>query len=100
MNEEYKRPTARDLLTKLSELDDAELDQPIVLAKDEEGNGFEFWSGDVDGSLIDESERDRVWHTPEQWATEMENPDSEFDPEDDAPPDIEGSVKRVIILWP
>lgn len=97
---EYKPPTARDLLAKLGNLSPQELDQPVVLAKDEEGNGFEFWGGDVDQSLIDENEKDTTWQTPEQWAKELENPNSRFDPEDDAPPEIGDGIMRVIVLWP
>lgn len=97
---EYRPPTARDLLAALSKLDTAELDCPVILAKDEEGNGFETWSGDVIPSLIDIEERDTTWHTPEQWAEEMAKPDSRFDPEDDEPPEIGGDVQRVIVLWP
>lgn len=98
--EKHRRPTARDLLGKLGDLSSKELDQPVVLAKDEEGNGFEFWSGDVIPSLIDKDERATTWHTPEQWAVEMSKPDSRFDPEDDAPPEIDEDVQRVIVLWP
>lgn len=95
--EEYKPPTVADLVAALSTLDQT---LPVVVAKDEEGNGFEFWSGDVQESLIDKDERDATWHTPEQWAKEMEDPDSRFDPEDDEPPEIDDRVIRVIVLWP
>lgn len=94
---EYKLPTVADLIAKLSTMDPT---LPVILAKDEEGNGFETWGGDAEESLIDIDERDTTWHTPEQWAQEMAKPDSRFDPEDDAPPDIEGSVKRVVVVWP
>jgi hypothetical protein len=94
---EYKLPTVADLVSKLSTLDQT---LPVILAKDEEGNGFETWGGDAEESLIDVVERDATWHTPEQWAQEMAKPDSRFDPVDDAPPEIDGDVQRVIVLWP
>jgi hypothetical protein len=97
MTEEWKPPTVGDLVTKLSTLDQT---LPVVLAKDEEGNGFEYWGGDVEESLINRSDRDATYHTPEQWAAEMEDPDSRFDPEDDAPPEIGGDIERVIVVWP
>jgi hypothetical protein len=97
---EYQPPTARDLLAALSALPAEKLDLPVALAKDEEGNGFEFWGGDVIETLMDKHERDTTWHTPEQWAEEMAKPDSQFDPEDDAPPEIDDEVIRVLVVWP
>lgn len=97
MTEEWKPPTVADLVAKLSTMDQT---LPVILAKDEEGNGFETWSGEVEESLIDMQERDTTWHTPEQWAEELAKPDSRFDPEDDAPPEIGGDVQRVIVVWP
>lgn len=97
MTEEWKPPTVGDLVAKLSTLDQT---LPVVVAKDEEGNGFEYWGGDVEESLIHKVHRDATWHTPEQWAKEMEDPSSRYDPEDDAPPEIGGDVERVIVVWP
>jgi hypothetical protein len=95
--EEYKPPTVGDLVAKLSTMDQS---LPVVLAADEEGNGFEYWSGDVVESLINSQDRDATWHTPEQWAEEMAKPDSRFDPEEDAPPEIGGNIERVAVVWP
>lgn len=97
VTEEWKPPTVGDLVTKLSTLDQT---LPVVVAKDEEGNGFEYWSGDVVESLIDKTHRDATYHTPEQWAEEMKDPDSRFDPVDDEPPEIGGDIERVIVVWP
>lgn len=100
MTEEWKPPTVADLVAKLSALPADKQALPVMLAKDEEGNGFEYWGGDVEESLMSVSERDATWHTPEQWAEEMAKPNSRFDPEDDEPPEIDDDVQRVIVVWP
>jgi hypothetical protein len=76
-------------------------DLPVMLSRDEEGNGFESLS-ELEETLCD---GESTWNTPEQWATELADPDSRFDPEEDAPPEIGeetggGVVRRVIMLWP
>lgn len=93
-----KVSTVGDLIAVLSTMGRS---LPVMLAEDEEGNGFETLSEVVE-SLCD---GETTWHTPEQWAVELTNPDSQFDPEDDEPP-VEGSetgdgvVRRVVMLWP
>ncbi|HZA71485.1 MAG TPA: hypothetical protein VE476_01085 [Propionibacteriaceae bacterium] len=96
VTEEWTPPTVGDLVAALSKVDQS---LPVVLAQDEEGNGFNTWSGDVVESLYDTQERE-IHLTPEQWAAEMAKPDSRFDPEDDEPPEIGGDIERVIVVWP
>jgi hypothetical protein len=93
-----KATTVGDLIAILSTMD---RDLPVMLAKDGEGNGFETLH-EVAESMCD---GETTWHTPEQWAAELANPDSRFDPEDDAPPDEgeqtgDGTARRVALLWP
>ncbi len=98
MTDEYKPPTARDLLAALSALDDTELDMPVVLAEDEEGNGFEYWGGELDRSLF-HKEWKETYLTPEQFAADQAKEKPKYGP-DDEPPEIGEEIERVIIVWP
>lgn len=93
-----KVSTIADLIAALFTMDQS---LPVMLATDEEGNGFETVS-EVAESLCD---GETTWHTPEQWAAELANPSGRFDPEDDAPPPEnsetgDGVARRVALLWP
>lgn len=93
-----KASTVGELIAVLSTMDPA---LPVMLARDGEGNGFESLS-EVAESICD---GETTWHTPEQWAVELTNPDSRCDPEEDAPPAEgeetgDGVARRVALLWP
>lgn len=92
---EYELPTVADLIAKLSTMDQT---LPVVLAQDPEGNGFDTWSGDVIESLY-HSEWRETFMTPEQFAEDQAREDSEYGP-DDEPPDIDDTVRRVVVVWP
>ncbi len=90
--------TVGGLIDVLSTMD---RELPVMCAEDEEGNGF------ADVCSVEETlcDGESTFHTPRQWAAELANPDSRFDPVEDEPP-AEGSetgdgvVRRVAMLWP
>ncbi|HET9144060.1 hypothetical protein [Actinophytocola sp.] len=94
MTDEWKPPTVADLIAKLSTMDPT---LPVVLAEDEEGNGFDTWGGDVVESLYD-TEYKETYLTPEAFAEDQAKDKPRFT--DDEPPEIGGSVQRVAVVWP
>ena len=96
MTEDNGPPTVADLIATLSTLDPS---LPVVVAADEEGNGFEMWSGDVEVSLFSTEDKE-TFLTPEAFAEDQAKEKPKYGP-DDEPPEVDGDdIVRVAVVWP
>lgn len=95
VTQEWKPPTVGDLVAELLKLDQS---LPVVLAADEEGNGFDTWSGEVAESLYDMADRE-TYLTPEQFAADQASEKPRYG-EDDEPPEEDDEIVRVAVVWP
>lgn len=84
--------TVGDIIAELSELDPTLI---VGIAKDEEGNGFNAWSGDFSFSLYDPD-----GEYEEQFSSYTYDLDEDGDEDEDTERPVEEREANSIILWP